>query len=166
MTAGSAGRSGGDRQRGISLIELLVSLAVMAAVASVAIPNLGAWLDENRLAADVNQVVGALTLARNAAVTRRGPVSLRAEGPPARPYWRLMVSDAGGYSLLSLAASPGDVVRISAGELSFDLLGRLDACSFGAPCQMTVSLAGVGSRDIVVEASGQITVISAAEGVR
>jgi type IV fimbrial biogenesis protein FimT len=63
------------RQRGITLIELVVTLAVFAVVILVALPSLGTWLDNTRIRNVADSVQSGLQLARGEAVRRNQSVS-------------------------------------------------------------------------------------------
>ncbi|MDR8014846.1 GspH/FimT family pseudopilin [Ectopseudomonas guguanensis] len=62
--------------RAFTLIELMVTLAVLAVVISLAAPSFSNMLQENRLAAMSSELQGALQLARSEAVRRRANVTL------------------------------------------------------------------------------------------
>lgn len=59
------------RQRGFTLIELIVTVAVAAVLAAVAFPNLQEFIKNNNRSTRVNTLVTALNFARSDAVTRR-----------------------------------------------------------------------------------------------
>jgi type IV fimbrial biogenesis protein FimT len=56
------------RGRGFTLIELVVTLAVLAIVLAIAIPSFQDFLRRNRVAAETNNLTSALALARSEAV--------------------------------------------------------------------------------------------------
>lgn len=58
------------KQTGFTLIELMVTIAVLAILLSVAIPNYQSMVLTNRMAAQANQVITALNYARSEAVKR------------------------------------------------------------------------------------------------
>lgn len=58
------------KQTGFTLIELMVTIAVLAILLSVAIPNYQNMVLTNRMAAQANQVITALNYARSEAVKR------------------------------------------------------------------------------------------------
>jgi type IV fimbrial biogenesis protein FimT len=61
-----------DRQSGFSLLEILISVAVMIIVLTIAIPNFTGVVRSNRLTTAVNDFVGALHLTRSEAVRAGG----------------------------------------------------------------------------------------------
>lgn len=65
-----------QNNRGLTLIELLVTVAVVAIVAVVAPPMLANMLDSNRNVAHYNQLAGTLALARSEAIKRGIVVSV------------------------------------------------------------------------------------------
>ena len=61
---------------GFTLIELIVTIAVFAIAAAMAIPNLNSFIDSNRRAANINTFVSAMNLARSEAVKRNNDISV------------------------------------------------------------------------------------------
>lgn len=56
------------KQRGFTLVELMITVIVLAIVASIALPTFIRLYQANQLAGQVNQVVGALNAARTEAI--------------------------------------------------------------------------------------------------
>ncbi|MWL88146.1 GspH/FimT family pseudopilin [Cupriavidus sp. SW-Y-13] len=62
--------------RGVTLIELMVTLSVLATLAAVATPNLQSFLHNSRLSADATRLFADLELARSEAARRNATVTL------------------------------------------------------------------------------------------
>ncbi|MCK4608305.1 MAG: GspH/FimT family pseudopilin [Gammaproteobacteria bacterium] len=60
--------------RGFTTIELLITISVAAILMLIAVPDMHAFVMENRAAAEVNNLVTALQFTRNAAISQDGVV--------------------------------------------------------------------------------------------
>lgn len=63
------------RQRGFSLIELLVTITVLALILTVAMPTLGTWMDNTRIRNTAEALQNGLQTARSEAVRRNQSIS-------------------------------------------------------------------------------------------
>lgn len=63
-------------QRAFTLVELMITLLVVAILASVAVPAYQTMVKNNRLTTQVNELVTALLYARSEAVKRSAPVAV------------------------------------------------------------------------------------------
>ena len=70
------GRMNPIRPAGFTLVELLVTLAVLSIVASMALPAFSAMVESNRRVATVNDLLGSLHAARAEAITRNRRVTV------------------------------------------------------------------------------------------
>ena len=71
---GSVGRG---RDSGLTLVEMMVAVALLAVVVAVAVPNLSDFFINNRLSAATNELVAALNSARSEAMRRGAVVAVR-----------------------------------------------------------------------------------------
>lgn len=69
-----AGVSAGRFGKGFTLIELMVVLAIVAILGTLAAPSMGRLIEQNRVAAEINSFVGDVQWARGEAVKRGLPV--------------------------------------------------------------------------------------------
>ncbi|MGQ4878154.1 GspH/FimT family pseudopilin [Billgrantia sp. LNSP4103-1] len=71
---GAAASLAASRQRGLTLLELLVVIAVGIVLMGWAVPGLQAMQARQEVVAEAHRIRTALSLARNTAITRRMPV--------------------------------------------------------------------------------------------
>jgi len=64
------------RHRGFSLVELMITVLVVAILTAIAWPNFRDFMHRNAATSQANQVLAALQYARNEAVSRRYPTAL------------------------------------------------------------------------------------------
>lgn len=62
--------------KGFTLLELMVTIAVVAILAAVAYPNMTALINSQRLSATTNELIAGLQIARGEAIRRNARVSL------------------------------------------------------------------------------------------
>src|SRR5690606_41494428 len=94
---------GPDRVMGLTLVELVVAMAVLALTVTIAIPAFQGVVERTRATSVYHQLTASLMLARGAAISRRGPVvacpsedGLRCRGAAVwDPGW-IGVADPGG----------------------------------------------------------------------
>jgi type IV fimbrial biogenesis protein FimT len=63
------------RQRGFSLMELMLTVLIAATLAGVAVPAFRGMVNSNRVIAQSNDIVAALNLARSEAITRNAKIT-------------------------------------------------------------------------------------------
>lgn len=99
--------------RGVTLIELITTLAVLIISLSLAAPAFTSFLRSNRLQAAQSELVSSLTLARSEAARKGRPVGVEAMRPLAdggfNSGWRVWV-DANGNGVYD-GQPPEEVVR-------------------------------------------------------
>jgi type IV fimbrial biogenesis protein FimT len=136
----------GPRNRGFTLLELLVTVAVAAVLLGIGVPSFIDTVRNNQMAASANDLLAAMHLARTEAVKRRTPVTVCSSANPlAAPVcaagsfngW-VVFADTDGDVIVDSAAVPAEVVLRAHGPLP-DTITTLSDSSF-------VSFAGTGFR--------------------
>ncbi|MCA1779969.1 MAG: GspH/FimT family pseudopilin [Xanthomonadaceae bacterium] len=109
-----------QRSRGFTIMELLIGIAILAILTVVALPNFIAFTQNNRLAAQANELVATLQYARSEALKRGVDVQIcsSASGTACDGDWNdgwvaVADPDATDPQLLRVWQSPG-------GDFSFD----------------------------------------------
>lgn len=102
---------------GFTLIELMVTVAVVAILAVVAMPNLLSVINNNRLASQTNELITSLQMARSEAVRLNTPVtvcrSTNGTSCAAAGSWDRWITLAGAQVLRDTSARPP--VQITSG---------------------------------------------------
>ena len=164
------------RQSGFTMVELMVTIAIVAILAALALPSFQQSLRSNRVATATNEMIGALSLARGEAIRNNGggAVCPSTNGTACGGAWSdgwLVWADTNGNGALNAGEA---VLRYSqarskltvgntGGTVAFDARGRRlaavnqsltlrpDECG-GQPLQSTLA----------INASGQVTLAKGA----
>lgn len=72
-----------EKRNGFTLIELMITVAIVGILLVVAIPSFSQTIRNNRLTTNINELVASLNFARSEAVKRNYAVSVRKTGT----YW-------------------------------------------------------------------------------
>lgn len=145
-----------NTQKGFTLIELMVTIAVLAVVLSIGIPSFNTLINNNRVASQINRFVVALNYARSEAIKRREDISITAVGGDWSQGWN--VTDTNANVLRTQEAFRiGSTLTGTQTSLSYDSRGFL---SGGAA--LTFNLCNADSqsgRQVSVAPGGRVNVV-------
>jgi type IV fimbrial biogenesis protein FimT len=142
-------------QKGISLIEILVAVAIVAIVMALGIPAYTLWIQNTQIRTAAESVLAGLQTARNEAIRRNAPVQFKLN-EPGTTAWRVnfkidpdtnplrtRVAEEGSPNATIIVDPPG------ADTVTFSALGRVvDNADASAP----LSTIEVDNPTITVEA--------------
>ena len=80
---------------GITLLELMVVIAILAIIATVAVPNLRTQIQNNTVAAQTNEMLAVLNLAKSQAIRRNDTVDVNLISSDDSDAWTALVSISG-----------------------------------------------------------------------
>jgi type IV fimbrial biogenesis protein FimT len=124
------------RQQGVTLVELLVTLAVMAVLVGVVFPGFQAIVQRNNLATAANRFVLAVSYARSEAVRTGDPIRVRALDDSAGanewgPGW-VVEQDLDDALLRTFEGAPDPLTLNSNEDVDRAIFGPLGALQGGA----------------------------------
>ncbi len=95
-------------EQGMTMVELMITLALIAIIVSLAAPSFSKFVNNNRVTSATNDLIASLNLARTEAIKRNGAVLMRSKNGSAN--W------AGGHRVGVDMHGDGDVVDTVSGE--------------------------------------------------
>ena len=150
-------------------MELLIGIAVLAILTTLAVPPFTQFVQNNRLAAQANDMVAAFQLARSEALKRSVDVRVCAsdDGASCSSAWTdgwIVIADLGGddEELLRVWPAPEDGFQITSDPAGISYIGFQSRGSSAATAEQRFSLVLDGctndsARDISVAPTGRVT---------
>jgi len=163
-------------QRGITLIEIMISVMILAILIVVGLPNFLVWIQNTQIRTAAEGTLNGLQSAKNEAIRRNAAVQAKFTGGSA---WRLnLKSDPDGTPFLERAHGEGSqnavltITPVGADTVTFSGLGRIDvnADASAAITQIdidnpTISAADSRQLRIVIPTGGAIRMCDPDPGV-
>lgn len=110
--------------RGFTLIELMVTIAILGVILGIAIPSFREMTANNRQMTTTNLFISAFNQARNEAITRSTDVTISANAGGWKNGWTIT---AGTIAIASQEALPSQViVTADSNTYSYNRQGRLN----------------------------------------
>ncbi len=95
------------RQAGFTAFEMMITVAIVAILAGIALPNYREFSIRQTVVANVNGLIGGLNMARSEAVKRGRRVALIANGGNWAAGWQVVVGELDGSGRVADPSSPG-----------------------------------------------------------
>lgn len=128
-------------QRGLTLIELLVAVAVLATLLGIGVPAFDTFVQNNRMDSVTNRVIASLNYARSEASSRASVITLERKGGTANDWSQ-------GWEIYTDANPGGNSTRVGGDTLLRDIGAMGNA--------VTVNSNGVGNPWISYRANGML----------
>jgi type IV fimbrial biogenesis protein FimT len=147
-------------QFGLTLIEIMVTLAVVAVTLSIGVPSFRGMASSNRMSSAANSLVGALNVARSEAIKRGARVNLVATANDWNNGWSVQVNSS---SEVIKAFDPISSMQVIGGSTQYQFLPT-GFLSLAAAEDITVcdaSTTGETGRKVTISISGRFSVSNA-----
>lgn len=142
--------------KGFTLIELMVTLAVIAVLVAVGLPQITGMSSSNRLSSYVNSLSGDISYARSEAINRNANVNITSIGGNWANGWTVTVV-ATGQQLRTAGPTPAGFTIAEAGNIQTFTYSGEGLKTNNNPLTFTVCETGTSSRLLEISAVGRVS---------
>lgn len=147
------------KQQGVTLIELLIAIAIMAILAGIAVPSFTIWLQNTQIRTATESIKNGLQLARAEAIRRNEPVNFVLSSATSTAWTVSTVAGTQIQQRLSSDGSPNVTATVTpagATTVTYNRLGRIS--NAGALTQIVLDTSSTQDRPLTlnISAGGQI----------
>ncbi|BBB27728.1 GspH/FimT family pseudopilin [Amphritea japonica] len=143
-----------NKQRGFTLIELMVVLAVAGILAGVVAPGFQEMIRNNRITADVNHFVAASHAARSEALKTGVPVILQPIANNWNNGWTVDETVSGGVNLMTFNKSSDIAINSALANIRYNSRGM--TTTGNGVLQFCDSRVGETGRQITISLTGRV----------
>lgn len=148
-----------NKTAGVTLIELMVTIAVLAILASFAVPSMSSMMRQNELVSTANSLSTSITIARSEAIKRKQNVILKPSGSTWADGWSIRTKNEEISKQDPIKKGITASSSQSKGNLIFDSSGYLKRSNpWGADSGVEFCDGAGHSKIIKIKKSGSINV--------
>ena len=145
-------------QRGITMMEVMVSVAVIATVLAVGIPNLSSWVQNTQVKSTAETVLTGLQLARGEAVRQNSRAKfLLTKNTDNSADWTVITASSSVPNSFLLADGATEIQKAAAAEMGVN--ARLNIASgvqAAGDCSTAITSGMGASENVVFDAFGKV----------
>ncbi len=151
-------------QRGITMMEIMVTLAIVAIVLAVGIPSLSTWVQNNQVKSTAQSLLTGLQLARGTAVSQNTQAQFTLTGTSAGSAdWQVIAASSSVPGSFLASDGATTIQTVPSAEMGANAVVGVNNLTWSTSCCATAIAAGTGmgsSPSVVFDAFGRMVTAS------